>query len=200
MKRSGLITTKIGMTRLYDDGGVAHPVTVLSVGDCTVIGNRTTEKNGYVANIVGMREAKAKHIAKPQAVAAEKALSIALEKLDARVEIVRAHNARLRGELGKRAAVRINSPAGAVPHILNLSVRGVKGTAFQRALGERGVCVSVKSACSTEGTPSKAVYAVSLDRRNALSSWRISLSHLTTEAELAEFMRIFDACYGELVK
>ena len=33
MKRSGLITTKIGMTRLYDDGGVAHAVTVLSVGE-----------------------------------------------------------------------------------------------------------------------------------------------------------------------
>jgi ribosomal protein L3 len=46
MKRSGLITTKIGMTRLYDDGGVAHPVTVLSVGDCAVIGNRTQEKMG----------------------------------------------------------------------------------------------------------------------------------------------------------
>ena len=73
MKRSGLITTKIGMTRLYDDGGVAHPVTVLAVGDCTVIGNRTMDKNGYVANVLGMREAKAKHVAKPQAVAAEKA-------------------------------------------------------------------------------------------------------------------------------
>lgn len=73
MKRSGLITTKIGMTRLYDEGGVAHPVTVLSVGDCAVIGNRTQEKNGYVANILGLREAKAKHVAKPQLVAAEKA-------------------------------------------------------------------------------------------------------------------------------
>lgn len=73
MKRSGIITTKIGMTRLYDDAGVAHAVTVLSVGDCAVIGNRTQEKNGYVANILGVCEAKAKHIAKPQAVAAEKA-------------------------------------------------------------------------------------------------------------------------------
>lgn len=73
MKRSGLITTKIGMTRLYDDAGAAHAVTVLAVGDCTVIGNRTADKNGYIANILGMREAKAKHIAKPQAVAAEKA-------------------------------------------------------------------------------------------------------------------------------
>lgn len=73
MKRSGLITTKLGMTRLYDDAGVAHAVTVLSVGDCAVIGNRTIEKNGYVANVLGIREAKAKHVAKPQAIAAEKA-------------------------------------------------------------------------------------------------------------------------------
>ena len=113
---------------------------------------------------------------------------------------MRALNARLRSELEKYPAVRINSPSGAVPHILNLSVRGVKATAFQRALSERGVCVSVKSACSTEGTPSKAVYAVSRDRKNALSSWRISLSHRTTEAELTEFMEIFDACCRELVK
>lgn len=57
---------------MYDDAGVAHAVTVLSVGDCAVIGNRTMEKNGYVANILGVCEAKAKHVAKPQAVAAEK--------------------------------------------------------------------------------------------------------------------------------
>ncbi|MDL2296315.1 50S ribosomal protein L3, partial [Lachnospiraceae bacterium OttesenSCG-928-E19] len=61
------------MTRLYDDNGVAHGVTVLSVGDCSVVGNRTMEKNGYVANVLGMREAKAKHVAKPQQVAAQKA-------------------------------------------------------------------------------------------------------------------------------
>lgn len=73
MKRSGLITKKIGMTRLFDDNGVSRAVTVLSVGDCTVIGNRSMEKNGYVANILGMREAKEKHVAKPQLIAAQKA-------------------------------------------------------------------------------------------------------------------------------
>ncbi|MCL1891803.1 MAG: 50S ribosomal protein L3 [Alphaproteobacteria bacterium] len=73
MKRSGLITTKIGMTRLYDDAGTAHAVTVLSVGDCQVVGNRTMDKNGYEANVLGLREAKEKHVAKPQLVAAQKA-------------------------------------------------------------------------------------------------------------------------------
>jgi len=73
MKRSGLITKKIGMTRLYDDAGVAHAVTVLAVGDCSVVGNRTMDKNGYVAVVLGMREAKDKHVAKPQLGAAKKA-------------------------------------------------------------------------------------------------------------------------------
>ena len=62
------------------------------------------------------------------------------------------------------------------------------------------MCVSVKSACSVEGTPSKAVYAVSRDRKNALSSWRISLSHLTTEQELDDFMQAFDVCYNALAQ
>lgn len=133
------------------------------------------------------------------AVAVETALHLALENQEMRAAHVTALNHRLREELAKYPSVRFNSPMGAVPHILNLSVSGVKGTVFQRRLGEQGVCVSVKSACSTEGTPSKAVYAVSRDRKNALSSWRISLSHLTTEAEITEFLQIFDRCYKELL-
>ena len=60
------------MTRLFDDNGAAHGVTVLSVGDCSVIGNRTAAKNGYSAVVVGMQEGKEKHAAKPQIAAAKK--------------------------------------------------------------------------------------------------------------------------------
>lgn len=133
------------------------------------------------------------------AVSMETALRLALEGQNERIAQIAALNRRLRTELGKYPAVRFNSPENAVPHILNLSVSGVKGTVFQRELGNHGVCVSVKSACSTERTPSKAVYAVSHDRKNALSSWRISLSHLTTEAEITEFLQIFDRCYKEFL-
>lgn len=129
----------------------------------------------------------------------EQALQLALTHQEERVRYVRSLNDHLRRALLRYPQVRINSPEGAVPHILNLSVQGVKGTAFQQALSERGVCVSVKSACSTEGTPSKAVFAVSRDRKNALSSWRISLSHLTTQGEIEEFLLIFDQCYQNLV-
>ena len=87
-----------------------------------------------------------------------------------------------------------------IPHILNLSVENVKGTVFQRELDAEGVCVSVKSACSSDGLPSRAVFAVSRDRKNALSSWRISLSHLTTQEELDGFLRAFDACCTRLTQ
>ena len=131
------------------------------------------------------------------AASTEKALSLALAGQKERVESVRAWNMRLREALVQFPRVRLNSPPDAVPHILNLSVQGVKGGEFQRLLGERGVCVSVKSACSVEGTPSKAVYAVSRDRKNALCSWRISLGHLTTAAELDRFLEIFSQIYKE---
>ena len=113
-------------------------------------------------------------------------------------ETVRELNRQLRVALGAYPQVRFNSPENAVPHILNLSVAGVKGTVFQRALSERGICVSVKSACSAEGTPSKAVFAVSRDRKNALSSWRISLSHLTTQEEIDQFLQAFGQCVQTL--
>lgn len=132
------------------------------------------------------------------AAALESALRFSLDHLPERYEKISALNQKLRDSFSRYSFVTINSPGDAVPHILNVSVSGVKGTKMQQVLSEHGVCVSVKSACSSEGTPSKAVFAVSRDRRNALSSWRISLSHKTTEDEIWEFLEIFDHCAKEL--
>lgn len=126
------------------------------------------------------------------------ALDLAVTDLPGRVDHVAKLNAELRAALSTYPLVRINSPEHAIPHVLNLSVQNVKGTVFQRELDAKGVCISVKSACSSDGLPSRAVFAVSRDRRNALSSWRISLSHLTTEDEIKAFLQAFDVCYREL--
>ena len=126
------------------------------------------------------------------------ALSMAQEEMTARTEVVWQWNQMLRRELEQYPDVVINSPETAVPHILNLSVRGIRGAAFQKALDEQGICVSVKSACSSDGLPSRAVMAVSRDRRTAMSSWRISLSHRTTGEEIQRFLSIFDSCYTAL--
>ncbi len=133
------------------------------------------------------------------AAALDTALELALTGQQERADAVKEKNEELRKALSAYSKVRINSPDHAIPHILNISVQGVKAGDFQKALDRAGICVSVKSACSVEGTPSRAVFAVSRDRKNALSSWRISLSHLTTEAEITQFLQAFDSCYKELV-
>ena len=132
------------------------------------------------------------------AAALDTALRLSLTVLPERTAVVEAHNRALRAALTTYPKVHINSPEDAIPHILNLSVQGVKAGDFQQALDRSGICVSVKSACSVENTPSRAVFAVSRDRKNALSSWRISLSHLTTEEEIHAFLEAFDRCYKEL--
>ena len=132
------------------------------------------------------------------AAAAETALGSAFARQEEWTAAVRGKNDTLRAALTAYPKVRVNSPVDAVPQILNLSVQGVGGPAFQKALDECGVCVSVKSACSAGGLPSRAVFAVSRDRKNALSSWRISLSHLTTDADIYGFLLAFDDCYRKL--
>ncbi|WP_313530508.1 cysteine desulfurase family protein [Anaerotignum sp.] len=134
------------------------------------------------------------------AASTEAALSIALKEQKARNEVVEVFNGILREKLATYSNVCINSPEKGVPHILNLSVGGVKGTVFQRALDEQGICVLVRSACSTDGELSGAVFAICQDRRRALSSWRISLSHLTTGKEIQRFVEVFDLCYRGLVR
>jgi cysteine desulfurase len=128
----------------------------------------------------------------------EKALDIALPPLKERYKYVSELMEELRKFLVGYKRVRINSTSYSVPHILNLSVQGVKGEAFQEALEQEGICVSVKSACSVPGSPSRPVYAVSGDKKNAMCSWRISISHLTTKEEMGLFMEAFHRCYEKL--
>ena len=51
--RSGVIAQKVGMTRVFTDGGEHVPVTVLRLANCQVVGHRTKDKNGYVALQLG---------------------------------------------------------------------------------------------------------------------------------------------------
>lgn len=95
----------------------------------------------------------------------ETALKLALDNINERFDSVKKLNTLLRDKLSEYPKVVINSPKDAIPHILNLSVTGVKGVDFQKALSDKGVCVSVKSACSTDSLPSRAVFAVSRNRK-----------------------------------
>ena len=64
--RTGVIAKKLGMTRLFRDDGRHVPVTVLSLEGLQVVGQKTADRDGYVAVQLGAGTAKAKNVAKPQ--------------------------------------------------------------------------------------------------------------------------------------
>ena len=58
---SGLLGKKIRMTQVFDERGVAIPVTLISAGPCYVTQIKTVENDGYDAVQVGYVELKEKH-------------------------------------------------------------------------------------------------------------------------------------------
>jgi large subunit ribosomal protein L3 len=64
--RTGVITQKVGMTRLFLSDGTHVPVTVLKLDGCAVISVRTQEKDGYTAVQLGSGFAKVKNTNKAE--------------------------------------------------------------------------------------------------------------------------------------
>tara|TARA_B100000575_G_C23114462_1_gene644108 strand:- start:979 stop:1680 length:702 start_codon:yes stop_codon:yes gene_type:complete len=61
----GLIGTKVGMSRIFEEDGVSVPITVINVGMNVVSSVKTVEKDGYCAVQVGYRETKKNKLNKP---------------------------------------------------------------------------------------------------------------------------------------
>jgi large subunit ribosomal protein L3 len=58
----GLIGKKIGMTQIFDEQGVAQPVTLIEAGPCYVTQIRQPEKEGYSAVQLGFGEINPKRL------------------------------------------------------------------------------------------------------------------------------------------
>ena len=97
----------------------------------------------------------------------------------------------------KKLDVFINSNDYCLPHIINISLKGIKSEVMLNALDEREIYVSTQTACSTSDY-SKAVYSVTHDKDRASRSMRISLSYLTTKEEIDYFIKNFGECIDNL--
>ena len=64
--KKAILTTKVGMTQIFNEDGVLTPVTVLQAGPCVVTQVKTVENDGYSAVQVGFVDKKEKGINKPQ--------------------------------------------------------------------------------------------------------------------------------------
>ena len=63
--RCGLLTQKVGMTRVFNDEGEHVPVTVLKVDQLQVVAVRSEEKDKYTAVQLGYGKAKVKNVTQP---------------------------------------------------------------------------------------------------------------------------------------
>lgn len=136
--------------------------------------------------------------AHPLIVSISKAVRLANENIDEKYNHILELNNILKDKLSKYDGVFINSNKYCIPHILNVSVIGVKAETFMHALEEYDIYVSTKTACSDVNAISESVYNLTKDIEKSKSSIRISISYLTTKEEINIFLKCFDKCYKKL--
>jgi cysteine desulfurase len=135
----------------------------------------------------------------PGMVGMVKALRLTLEKGKAgRPQLVKL-NQLLRESLGNIPDVVINSPIEAAPHILNISVLGLKPEVLIHSLEEEDIYISTKSACSSkEDAASHVLLNKGIPEDIAKQAIRISLSFENTVEEIETFLKIFHQKVAQL--
>ena len=96
-------------------------------------------------------------------------------------------NQELRCRLLSMSKVVVNSPADALPAVLNISVPGYRSETMMHFLEERGISVSSGSACS-KGAKSHVLSAMGLDPALIDSALRISFGRYNTKEDVEDFV------------
>lgn len=130
-------------------------------------------------------------------VATEKALDIAITNLEERYNYVKKLSDRIKNKLKEYNNIHINNTENSIPYTINFSIKGIKSLEMAEKLEKYDIFLSTKTSCCPIETPSKLVYALTKDKGLSTSSLRLSLSHLTKENEIDEFLRVFDIIYKE---
>lgn len=127
----------------------------------------------------------------PLIVSFAKAIKKAYINIDEKYEYIKKINEKIKSEIKKIENIEINSNELAIPHILNISVIGLKPETVLQDLSNKDIFISTKSACSSELTRSLALHAMGKEESISTTSIRVSLSHLTTEIEVETFIKEF---------
>lgn len=126
----------------------------------------------------------------PADIVLAKTVRLALESLQANYQHVTRLRDHLRKELDAMEDIVINSPQQASPYIFNISCMCIGSEVMLNALNEKGFAVSAQSTCSSKSKAiSHVLLAMGLGEARATHAIRISLSHLTTKAEIDAFLQ-----------
>ena len=83
--------------------------------------------------------------------------------------------------------IRINGPEGrdGAPHVVSVSIQGVRSEVMLHALGDKGIYVSAGSACSSnKPSVSATLKAIGVEKQFLDATLRFSFSLYTTETEI----------------
>ena len=131
-------------------------------------------------------------------VSTAKALRLSYQNIDDDIKKVQELNQIIKNKLKDYPNLSINSNENSIPHILNISIKGIKPETLLHSLEENDVYISTQSACSI-GNASKSVLALTNDEEKAKTSIRISLSKKTTKTDIENFLKAFDESYKKLL-
>lgn len=123
-------------------------------------------------------------------VSTSRALKFAINNLSDNYQKVLSLKNRLLEGL-KDLNIHINSDDNCVPNIINISVYNVKPETMLHAMETHDIYISTKTACSSDNSLSLSVLTKTKNSDLAKSSIRVSLSYLTTNEEVDEFIKVF---------
>ena len=116
-----------------------------------------------------------------------KAVDMIYADLDRDVELLYALKQKFVDGVSKIEYVKINGLTGreSAPHVVSVSVRGIRSEVLLHALEDKGIYVSAGSACAArKPQPSATLKAIGLEKDLLESTLRFSLSVFTTEEEI----------------
>lgn len=95
--------------------------------------------------------------------------------------------------------IKINSPLGrdGAPHVVSVSIQGVRSEVMLHALEDKGIFVSAGSACSSNkpSSTSATLKAIGVEKQYLDSTLRFSFSLFTMETEIDYAVK----CMGEII-
>ncbi|WP_018662469.1 cysteine desulfurase family protein [Heyndrickxia acidiproducens] len=133
-------------------------------------------------------------------VAAAKALRLIHQKYTQEAGALAVVRNQLFEKLSALADVSVHTDPGlSAPHILNFSVRGIRGEVLVHALEQEDIYISTTSACSSKTKElSRTLLAMGVTEAEAEGAVRISLSYENTLEEAEQFIRILERTIQKL--
>ena len=131
----------------------------------------------------------------PGAAGLAKAVELIYENLDADVDRLYALKQKFVRGVSRIDDVIVNGLTGrdSAPHVVSVSVRGIRSEVLLHALEDKGIYVSAGSACSArKPQPSATLKAIGVEKDLMDSTIRFSFSTFTTEAEINYTLQAMD--------